>query len=165
MITSLKFNQVFVFGSNTSGFHGAGSAGLACRGDARNTWRDDPWFQKAMNSPIGSLDRIGKWAVFGEAHGFQIGREGMSYAICTIVRPGSKRSYPLSKIAEHILELFSFASAHPEYEFLYTAVGAGLAGYTNDEMALTLQEAINVQAPPPNITFPENLYNKNWNNL
>jgi hypothetical protein len=36
--------EVLVFGSNRSGFHGAGSAGLAFRGDSRNTWRSDPFF-------------------------------------------------------------------------------------------------------------------------
>jgi hypothetical protein len=40
MFTSLKPNEVFVFGSNSTGFHGA--AGLACWGDSRNTWRNDP---------------------------------------------------------------------------------------------------------------------------
>jgi hypothetical protein len=119
MIKALGENQVFVFGSNSAGFHGAGSAGLACRGESKNTWRTDPWFLNAMKSPRGSHARVGKWATYGEARGFQCGTDGKSYAIITIVRPGQRRSYPLEKIQEQIKELFEFAEhCHPEWEFI-----------------------------------------------
>ena len=48
LITSLKPNEVFVFGSNFSAFHGAGAAGYAQRGDSKNTWRTDKKFQEAL---------------------------------------------------------------------------------------------------------------------
>ena len=92
MITSLKSNEVFVFGSNAQGFHGAGSAGYAMRGDTRNNWRQDKTFRRAMEAPVGHPDRVGKWAVFGVARGFSKGHEGISYAIQTIEKPGRKRS-------------------------------------------------------------------------
>jgi hypothetical protein len=44
-VASLEADEVFVFGSNRDGFHGAGSAGLACRGDASNSWRSDERFR------------------------------------------------------------------------------------------------------------------------
>jgi hypothetical protein len=130
----LKENQVFIFGSNGSGFHGAGGAGLACRGESANTWRLDQWFLKAMKSPVGSPDRIGKWAIFGVARGFQQGREGASYAIQTVTKPGAKRSISLQEIAKQITDLYLFAEKHPELTFLISPIGEGYAGYTHEEM-------------------------------
>ena len=99
-ITTLAPHQVFVYGSNSTGFSGAGAAGLAVRGTSANTWRTDEWFLKAMRAPVGSPDRIGKWAVFGVARGWSQGREGMGYAIETIRHPGREwhRSVPLAEI-------------------------------------------------------------------
>jgi len=127
-------DDVFVFGSNATGFHGAGAAGLACRGEAFNTWRKDQWFLKAMKAPVGSPDRIGKRAVYGVARGFQEGSEGRSYAIQTIVRPGLKRSTSLAEIQTQLLELWDFSAAHPDWTFLITPLGEGYAGYTHAEM-------------------------------
>lgn len=56
--------EVFVFGSNEQGFHGAGSAGCATRGVSDNTWRTDKDFLKAMKAPEGSSDKKGKLAEF-----------------------------------------------------------------------------------------------------
>ncbi len=163
-ISQLADNEVFVFGSNASGFHGAGAAGYACRGDAANTWRTDPWFLKAMKAPVGSPDRIGKWAVYGVGRGWQKGREGMSYAIQTIERPGMKRSTPLKEIEDQLGELFQFADDHPEWTFLMTPIGAGLSGWTAGEMAETLRRAIQAWGLVPfNVKIPDNLYEGvNW---
>jgi len=68
-INVLESWQIFVFGTNSSGFHGAGAAGIAFRSESRNTWRTDPWFQMAMTSPVGSQERVGRWAVFGVSRG------------------------------------------------------------------------------------------------
>jgi hypothetical protein len=156
MITTLKENEVFVFGSNLAGFHGAGSAGLACRGDARNTWRTDPWFLKAKISPVGSPARIGKWAVFGVARGLQVGTEGMSYAIVTIERPGWKRSISLRVIQEQLENMAAFAQLRPEYTLLMTPVGAGLAGWSNDEMRGVWNNVKDIM--PKNVIYPADLY-------
>jgi hypothetical protein len=157
-ITALLPHQVFVFGANEGGFHGAGAAGMAFRGVSANTWRDDTKFLKAKNSPVGSPDRIGKWAVFGVARGLQKGHEGMSYGIVTIVRPGLKRSTPPGDILSQIVKLLHFAAAHPELEFLMTPIGAGLSGYTATEMARLLHKALTLYAKPANLIIPDDLY-------
>lgn len=134
LITELRPNEVFVFGSNAQGFHGAGAAGLACRGDARNNWREDEWFLKAMRSPPGSPDRVGKWAVLGVAEGYQEGREGKSFSVVTIAYPGQPRSIGRWQIYLQLIELWRFAIDHPWLTFLVTRLGEGNAGYTREEM-------------------------------
>lgn len=135
IITELKANEVFVFGSNATGFHGAGSAGMAMRGFAQNTWRQDTAFLNALNSPKGSPFRVGNWAILGQSRGFQVGKNGKSYAIETIKRPGLKRSTSLQEILSQLVELNSFAAANPEYIFLVTKIGCSLAGYSVSEIA------------------------------
>lgn len=134
-ITTLKPFEVFVFGSNGTGFHGAGAAGLAMRGDSRNTWREDQEFLMAMNSPPGSMERQGKWAVLGVAQGFQEGREGKSYAIQTVTRPGARRSINLSVILHQLKGLKTFSLQHSGWIFLITRLGEGYAGYSHQEMS------------------------------
>lgn len=133
-VSALAPDEVFVFGSNASGFHGAGSAGLACRGVAANTWRGDPWFLRARASAPGSPDRVGRWAVYGIAQGYQEGRSGRSYAVVTIRRAGELRSTPLAEIAAQIEDLARFARALPRLTFLVTPLGEGYSGYTRHEM-------------------------------
>lgn len=150
-ITSLLPHQVLVIGTNEGGFHGAGVAGLACRGTAANTWRTDPWFQRAIQSPVGSPDRIGKWAVYGVAAGMQCGREGMSYGIVTITRPGAKRSVPLTRIAAQVDSLLYLAATWPAMEFLVTRIGCGLAGYGTREIR---DACFAGRTIPPNVALP-----------
>lgn len=159
IITSLAPNEVFVYGANSSGFSGAGSAGLAVRGTAANTWRTDPWVARARNTPVGHPDRIGKWGVWGISRGWSKGKEGMGYAIETIRHPGQLRSIPLVEIQEQIVGLCVFAREHPEWTFLLTAVGSRYAGYSGNEMTDTLCAAL-VQASgcPTNLVIPPDLY-------
>jgi hypothetical protein len=70
--------EVFVFGSNDSGFHGAGAAGFAFSGTLANGWRACPKKQAAIKVPLGHPDRIGFWAVCGVVEGFQSGTSGRS---------------------------------------------------------------------------------------
>lgn len=126
--------NILVFGSNEQGFHGAGGAGLAMRNESSNTWRSDPAFLAAMRAPRGSPLRIGHRAVFGISRGFQQGHAGASYAICTVTRPGYRRSIPLSDIARQLHALASFARSHPDWTFDITNIGTGYAGYTPAEM-------------------------------
>lgn len=167
MITHLLPHQVFVFGSNEDGFHGAGAAGFAFRGQSRNNWRHDEIMLKAIKAPKGSPDRIGRWAVYGEARGLQIGKEGKSYAIVTIVKPGYRCSYPKERIREEIKDLFIFArDKRQDLEFLYTEIGSGLAGWESYEMYELLSQASAEIKIPKNIIFPETIYGetipKNW---
>ncbi|HEX8243180.1 MAG TPA: hypothetical protein VF541_06785 [Longimicrobium sp.] len=128
--------EVFVFGSNAGGFHGAGSAGLACRGDSGPGWRTDTRFLEMIRAPAGSPARVGEWAVFGVARGHQVGRTGQSYAIETIQRPGRqyRRGTPLEVIAGQLRELVAFARSRPDLRFVITPVGEGYSGYTRAEM-------------------------------
>ncbi len=134
IITHLEKNEVFVFGSNSSGFHGAGFAGFACRGVRDFNWRKDAWFLKAMRSPVGSFARKGKWAVYGISRGFQEGRYGCSYAIETIKKPGMKRSVSLEDIQNQIITFSKFAHSKKNIKFLVILIGSKLAGYSCEEI-------------------------------
>lgn len=159
MITALKEYEVFVFGSNRAGFHGAGAAGYAMRGTAANTWRTDEAFLRAMKAPVGHIDRIGRWAVYGVGRGWQKGHHGMSYAIQTIERPGLKRSTMPGEIRHQIVDLCAFACEHPGWTFLYTEIGAGLSGYTKAEMKNVLDAAlIEANGCPGNLIVPVDIY-------
>ena len=129
LITSLEENQVFVFGSNTFGFHGGGSAGFATFNHV-TTWRKENYHLQ----PCGYK---GCWNEKGVAEGIQHGTKGMSYAIPTVVRPGQKRSISKEDISKSIKKLYKFADFNSSTEFLiaYTADGKNLNGYSNQEMA------------------------------
>ena len=132
-IGSLAPNEVFVFGSNRTGFHGAGSAGWAFTGRKGNQYREG---NPMLRSPNGTR---GFWAVLGQAQGYQEGDRGRSYAICTIERPGKKRSTSLEEIRRQVRDLYQFAEHHPEMTFLVTQSGQldkpSLNGYTLEENA------------------------------
>ena len=132
-VATLQPNEVFCFGANSSGFHGAGSAGWAYTGKKGNQYRaGNPLLQQ----PKGTK---GFWAVLGQAQGYQEGTQGRSYAICTITRPGAKRSMPLPAIKAQVQLLYQFATTHPELTFIVTKSGEpgkpSLNGYTLEENA------------------------------
>lgn len=128
-ITSLKNNEVFVFGANTFGWHGAGAAGYASFNELGNVWRKhsyDKW-------PNGTK---GKWNVKGVAEGLMEGTNGKSYAIPTVTKCGAKRSIPLDIIEESIFNFFDFTLDNPQYVFyIAQAATPGLNGYSPEEMA------------------------------
>jgi hypothetical protein len=132
-ITSLGKDEVFVFGSNGSGFHGAGAAGYAFRGCSANTWRQDGAFLRAMRSPEGHPDRVGRWAVFGVSRGHQEGREGASYAVQTVTRPGARRSIERRDIYFQLVGLWHFLRGRGATTWI-SPLGESLAGYTHEEM-------------------------------
>ena len=107
--------QVFVFGSNCSGVHGAGSALYA---------------RRVCHAVLG----------VGE------GPTGMAYALPT--KDHNIHTLPLSAIAVNVDRFIDYAVAHPEVEFFVTAVGCGLAGYKNDQIAPMFMTA------PKNCIFP-----------
>lgn len=152
-VTSVSPSQVLLFGSNASGFHGAGSAGFAMRGDTRNTWRDDPAFRRAMHAPPGHPDRTGLYAVYGVARGHQTGTRGMSYAIQTIERPGARRSTSRREIYAQLTAFAAFSLAHPHWEMLVTPIGEGYSGWTREEMHEVWCWLERQKGFPPNWTF------------
>jgi hypothetical protein len=152
-VVALAPHEVFVFGSNSTGFHGAGSAGLACRGDAANTWRRDAWFQAAMRSAPGASARRGRWAVFGVARGPQEGTSGRSYAIQTITHPGRRRSTSRREIYRQLVALVSAARANPDDVYVITPLGEGYSGYSRAEMSEVWREVHGRYGIPDSFRF------------
>jgi hypothetical protein len=132
-ISKLETNEVFVFGSNADGFHGAGAAGWAFTGKPGNQYRaGNPWLSK----PRGTK---GAWAVLGQSRGYQEGLTGRSYAIVTVRRPGASRSVPLQEIREQVQGLYQFATTNSQMLFLVPQTGGvdsvGFNGYYLGENA------------------------------
>jgi hypothetical protein len=148
-ITDLKDDEVFCFTSNLEGFHGAGSAGYASFGEFGNVWRKYDYHLK----PDGWL---GKWNIKGQSEGLQQGREGKSYAIPSVTKPGAKRSIPKKQLKQNIQKFYRFAESMPDWKF-YVAQDAkpGYNGYSVEEMV----EMWSVEHPPDNVYFYEPFYN------
>ena len=146
--TKLESNQVFVFGSNATGFHGAGAAGYAFSGTFANDWRTDARKQAAIKAPEGSLARVGWWCVWGKAVGYQEGIEGQSYAIVTVKKPGLKRSILLDTIRDQVVVLAHFATQMQHLEFLVAPLATGGAGYTEAEVEAAVWSQVVL---PPNV--------------
>lgn len=142
-IEVLGNDEVFVFGSNLYGFHGAGSAGYASFCRAGNIWREEKYDEK----PHGWK---GCWNVKGCAEGFQKGTIGKSYAIPTVERAGAKRSRTALAISLSIKSFYAFALSQPKLKF-FVAQDAkmGLNGYTGNEMVSMFL----VMRPPENVYF------------
>jgi hypothetical protein len=115
IITELRPREIFVFGSNLAGRHGAGAA-LQAR------------------------------TQFGAEYGIGEGLTGRCYAYPTLDARLRKRS--LKSLAASRDKLFATARALPEYTFLLTKVGCGLAGYPEEEMKLLFKLS------PENIVKP-----------
>jgi tRNA A37 threonylcarbamoyladenosine biosynthesis protein TsaE len=128
-ITSLKPNQIFVFGSNEGGSqgqaptHGAGAAKLA-------------------------KDKFG--AIQGQSRGLQ----GQSYAIVTKKFYDVERSSTPEEITTEIKTLYDYARNNPDKEFLVSDYSeTNLNGYSGQEMAAMFANAGPI---PSNIVFNEN---------
>ena len=116
-ITTLKDNEIFVFGSNLQGMHGGGAARLA-------------------------YNRFG--AVWGQG----VGLYGQTYAIPTM-------HGGVPAIRPYVDEFIVFAKAHPEFIFLVTRIGCGIAGFRDEEIAPLFKDAVEV----PNICLPKSFFN------
>ena len=103
--------NIFVFGSNELGLHGAGAAL-----EARRHWG----------------------AKSGQGYGLQ----GKSFGVPTKRTTISRLSLP--EIHRYVDGFLSFARMSPEYTFLVTRIGCGLAGYTDADIAPMFKNA------PPN---------------
>jgi len=128
-ITELKDDEVFVFGANVAGFHGAGSAGFATFGEPGNVWRNynyDAW-------PAGSK---GRWTVKGRT-GPMVGTQGKGYGLPTVTRCGAKRSLRID-----FRPLFECCARNPGWTFYFAQEGrVGLNGWTPSEIAEMAAEA------------------------
>lgn len=95
-VKALRKGQIFVFGSNCHGSHGAGAARMA-------------------------VEKFG--AIWGQGEGLQ----GSSYALPTMEG--------IENLEKAVKRFTEFATEHQELQFLVTAVGCGIAGYTPEQVA------------------------------
>lgn len=115
-VVSLNPMEIFVFGSNRSGFHGGGAAAMA-------------------------------HMYFGAIWGQGIGLQGQSYAIPTM-------EGGVDYVGHYVDEFISFAKTHPEYKFLVTEIGCGIAGFTPQQIAPLFRDAISLD----NISLPKRFW-------
>lgn len=80
---------------------------------------------------------------FGAIWGQGVGFQGKSYAIPTM--HGS-----VDSIKPYVDDFIAFAKSNPEYKFLVTRIGCGIAGFADDEIAPLFKEAL----PMENIFLP-----------
>jgi hypothetical protein len=99
-IRHLAPNQIFCYGANAAGIHGAGAAKLALRWGAK----------------------MGQYGLVGQTYGIP-------------TKDKKIQTLPLDKIQLHVNTFLSFAFTHPEYEFLLTKIGCGLALYEPKDIA------------------------------
>lgn len=134
-IRSLKPNQIFVFGSNTEGRHGRGSARVA-------------------------YCLFG--AIYGQAEGLQGQSYAIITKDLTVSKDKQLRSRTPKQIKEQIKKLYVFAEENKDKEFLipYTANSENLNGYSAEEMS-NMFSSFNI---PENIIFESSfadlIYNK-----
>jgi len=80
---------------------------------------------------------------FGAVWGQGVGMQGQSYGIPTM-------HGGVEAIRPYVDEFVAYAKAHPEYKFLVTQIGCGIAGFSAREMAPLFSGAIDVD----NIILP-----------
>mgnify|MGYP000474598180 CR=1 FL=1 len=154
-ISELRPNDVVVFSTNSSGFHGAGIAALAMRGVADRNWRQDQSFLRAMNAPQGSPERVGVAAVYGIARGPMQGRICWGYGIQTVTRPGARRSVSSQDIIKQLEELLKYAKNNSALHFIVLPIAEGYAGYSRTETTQMWAKAL--EATDPNEAVPSNM--------
>lgn len=81
---------------------------------------------------------------FGAIWGQGVGLQGQSYAIPTM-------HGGVDVIKPYVDEFILFAKKHPEYKFLVTRIGCGIAAFTPEEIAPLFMDAIDVE----NVILPE----------
>lgn len=70
---------------------------------------------------------------YGAIYGQGIGLQGDSYAIPT--KDEKINTLPLSKIKKYVEQFIKFAKLNPDLRFKVTAIGTGLAGYDEADIA------------------------------
>lgn len=109
IISKLKPNEIFVYGSNRQGILGGGSAYYA-----------KTYFGAVDGIPSGMTGQC--YGIYTLDHEVNIDDE-------------CKRSVPLLEIREQIIKLYNFAKRHPDKKYLVTKIGTKIAGYSMEEIA------------------------------
>ena len=81
---------------------------------------------------------------FGAIWGQGVGLQGQSYGIPTM-------QGGVETIKPYVDEFIEFAKQHPEYKFLVTKIGCGIAGFTEEEIAPLFYQAIDCK----NVLLPK----------
>lgn len=141
-ITHLQPNEVFVFGSNPSGNHGAGTARIALEkyGAVKGIGRGLMPTQRSYGLVTKNL--IGGY--YEPSTGITYHRSGF-------------RSVSYRQIVNNIKDLYAVAEtlSHKRFLIAYTADGRNLNGYTSNEMA---QMFVDAGPIPQNIVFEDAFY-------
>jgi len=127
-ITKLKKNEVFVFGSNESGIHGAGAARYAA---IKFGARKGQGFGLMLPNDIG---------------------DGMSFAIPT--KDWNINILGLNDIQFYVDRFGDFAYLNNDLKFYVTKIGCGLAGLTVEQIAPLFRGLLNED----NIVFPKEFW-------
>lgn len=109
----LGSSQVFVFGSNLSGVHGAGAARYAKQ-----------YLEAVDGTGIGPMPSI---------------QDPSCYAIPT--KDERIQTLPLDRIRQYVWEFIMFAWERTDLRFFVTRIGCGLAGYTDEEIGPMFEDA------------------------
>jgi hypothetical protein len=80
-------------------------------------------------------------AIYGQAEGLQ----GFSYGIPTKME--NFRPLPLTEIENYVKTFVKFTKENPRYLFFVTAVGTGLTGYKDKDIAPMFKGAVNCYFP------------------
>lgn len=81
---------------------------------------------------------------FGAVWGQGVGLQGQSYAIPTM-------QGGMETIKPYVDEFIRFAEQHPEYKFLVTRIGCGIAGFRDEEIAPLFKNTIDFK----NVILPQ----------
>ena len=84
---------------------------------------------------------------FGAEMGKGVGIQGHSYAIPTM-------QGGVETIKPYVDEFITYASQHPDKQFLVTPIGCGIAGFSAQEIAPLFKDAKNIE----NISLPEEFW-------
>lgn len=85
---------------------------------------------------------------WGARYGLGEGHSGKSYAIPT--KDFSIQSLTLDEVADGVEKFVKFAKNHPEYTFLVSKIGCGLAGFKVEDIAPLFKQAKDLD----NVYFP-----------
>jgi hypothetical protein len=129
-VLELQPNEVFVFGANTLGHHGSGSAGYAQYKNGK------------ANYNVLEPGTKGYWSEYGVTDRIMQGTNGMSYGVVTKfasmkngkLKIGAKNSIPLSAVEESVVGMLKTAADNPNLKFLVTAIGVKQAGWNTPQI-------------------------------
>ena len=84
---------------------------------------------------------------FGAVWGQGVGLQGQSYAIPTM-------EGGVDYVGRYVDEFIVFAKEHPEFRFLVTEIGCGIAGFTPQEIAPLFRDAVSLN----NVSLPRRFW-------